>query len=287
MKSAIKRAVRGWLSRLGYEVRNVSGIPEDPPIPDWMHAKGPQPEDDLIPGSWYTNAIETVTQAHRPARLIYHRRPHGEDFRVKYVASFLDVRGMRILELGPCEGSWSILLEKMGVRENVGIELRPENLAKCLRIKDLHRLDRTSFLGQDIENLYNSREAPAYSGTFDLIFCLGLLYHLPEPAKALRWFRTQAPRLFLGTLYVEPAESRRYLPELFREAESRNGDHVYRGMEYREGGMADPFSGASAMSFWPYESDLIAMLHDAGYSRVEVIARDILNRMPHITLMAE
>jgi hypothetical protein len=51
--------------------------------------------------------------------------------------------------------------------------------------------------------------------------------------------------------------------------------------------MADPFSGASAMSFWPYEADLIAMLHDAGYTRVEVIARDILNRMPHITLMAE
>jgi SAM-dependent methyltransferase len=229
MKSAIKRAVSGWFSHLGYEVRNVSGIPEDPPVPAWMHTKGPLPEDDLIPGPWHTNALEMVTQAHRPARLTYNRRPHGEDFRVKYVAGFLDVRGLRVLELGPFEGSWSILLEKMGVRENVGIELRPENLAKCRRIKDLHHLDRTSFLGQDIENLYNGSEAPAYSGTFDLVFCLGLLYHLPEPAKALRWFCSQAPRLFLGTLYVEPAEAQRYLPELFREAESRDGDRVYRG----------------------------------------------------------
>jgi hypothetical protein len=51
--------------------------------------------------------------------------------------------------------------------------------------------------------------------------------------------------------------------------------------------MIDPVSGASPFSFWPKEADLISMLHDAGYRRVDVLGRDLLNRMPHITLIAE
>ncbi len=171
--------------------------------------------------------------------------------------------------------------------ENVALELRPENLARCRRIQELHRLDRTTFLHQNIEDLASGKEAPGYSGTFDLVFSLGFLYHVPDPARVLRWCRAQSPRLFMGTLYVEPAERRRYLPALFREAESRVDGQVYRGMEYREGGLGDPISGASAHSFWPYEGDLIAMLRDAGYSRVDVLGKDLLNRMPHLTLLAE
>lgn len=286
MKSAVKNAIRRLANGLGYEIKSTAGIPRDE-WPAWMSLPGPPPEDDAIPGPWESSVLEMVTHAHRPARLGYHRRSFGEDFRIKYVASFLDVRGLRVLELGPCEGYWSVLLEKMGVRENVAVELRPENVAKCRRVQERHRLDRTTFVEQNVERLYRGDEAPAFAGPFDLVFCLGFLYHVPDPSKALRWFRSQAPRLFLGTLYVEPAEIRRYLPELFREATHRDGDAVYRGMEYREGGLDDPVSGASHVSFWPYENDLIAMARAAGYSRVEVIGKDLLNRMPHIMLMAE
>lgn len=281
-----KGLVKGWARRLGFEVRNISGLPEDL-APDWMDVGGPIPVDDAIPGEWASNVLEMATAAHRPPRLAYHRRRHGEDPRIKHFAFFLDLRGLRTLELGPYEGYWSVLLEKMGVRESVAIEARPENLAKCRRVQDLHRLDRTTFVLQDIEDLYRGEEPPAYSGPFDLVFCLGLLYHLPEPAKALRWMRTQAPRLFLGTHYVEPAESRRYLPHVLRDAEYRDGGETYRGMEYREGGLADPISGTSPASFWPAEPDLLAMIRDAGYSRVEVLGKDFLNRMPHITILAD
>ncbi len=282
MKSAIRRLAR----RLGYEIRNVSGMPEDV-APAWTDLGLPIPEDQAVPGPWLSNVLEMATAAHRPSRLAYRRRRHGEDPRIKHFAFFLDLRGIRTLELGPFEGYWSVLLEKMGVRENVAIEVRPENLAKCERIKALHRLDRTTFVRQDIEALYRGEEEPAYSGRFDLVFCCGLLYHLPEPSRALRWARTQAPRLFLGTHYVEPAESGRYLPENFREARSRDGEKLYLGMDYREGGRDDPISGASPTSFWPREPDLVAMVLNAGYSRVEILGKDLLNRMPHITLMAD
>lgn len=286
MRSAWRRAVRGLARRLGYEIKSLSGIPTEE-CPAWMDPGGPLPEDDAMSGPWESSALEMVTHAHRPPRLGYRRRSFGEDYRIKYVASFLDPRGLRVLELGPCEGYWSVLLEKMGVRENVAVELRPENLDRCRRIQQLHHLDRTTFLRHNVEALASGKESPGYSGPFDLVFSLGFLYHVPDPAGILRWCRTQAPRLFLGTLYVEPAESRRYLPALFQAAESSGGGRVYRGLEYREGGLSDPISGASAFSFWPYESDLITMLRDAGYTRVDVLGKDLLNRMPHITLLAE
>ncbi len=286
MTSKLKRAARGLARRLGFEIRSLRGLPDDP-APSWSEVAAPLPVDDVIPGRWITNVLEMVTHAHRPARLAYHRRHYGEDPRIKYAAFFLDLRGARVLELGPYEGYWTVLLEKMGVRENVAIELRPENLAKCRRVKDLFGLDRTSFVAQNIEHLYEGKEPPAYEGPFDLVFCCGLLYHLPEPAKALRWMRTQAPRLFLGTHYVEPAEARRYLAETFTPAKLRDGDHSYLGMNYREGGLADPVSGASPHSFWPHEADLVAMVRAAGYERVDVLGKDLLNRIPHITLIAE
>ena len=282
----MKSFLKDWARRLGYEIRNVSGLPDDV-VPPWTVAEGPWPEDEVIPGEWATNVLEMATAAHRPPRLTYHRRRSGEDPRIKHLAFSLDLRGLRVLELGPYEGYWTILLEKVGVRENVAIEIRPENLAKCQRIKELHHLDRTTFVRQDIEKLADGRETPAYPGPFDLVFCLGLLYHLPEPARALRWMRTQAPALFLGTHYVEPAEASRYLPHVLRPADYRDGDVIYNGMEYREGGTADPISGMSPTSFWPTEAGLIAMIRAAGYSRVEVLGKDLLNRMPHITLLAD
>jgi hypothetical protein len=286
MTSFLKRGVRGLARRLGFEITSLSGMPEDR-APTWTNVGGPLPEDAAIPCPWLSNVLEMATHAHKPARLAYHRRSYGEDPRIKHVAFFLDLRGLRTLELGPFEGYWTVILEKMGVRENVAIEVRPENLAKCRRVKELYGLDHTSFVQQNIERLADGTESPVYAGPFDLVFCCGLLYHLPDPAKALRWMRSQAPRLFLGTHYVEPAERRRYLPENFRQGELREGDHVYRGMDYREGGLSDPISGASPTSFWPLEADLLAMLRNAGFTRIDVLGKDLLNRMPHITILAE
>jgi len=82
---------------------------------------------------------------------------------------------VRTLEIGPLEGHHSVLLEKMGVRENVAIESRDDNLRKCLRIKEKYRLDHTTFLQQDLERLYSGQEKPQFNGPFDLVFCLGVL----------------------------------------------------------------------------------------------------------------
>jgi len=200
---------------------------------------------------------------------------------------FLDVRGYRILELGPLEGHHSVILEKLGILENVAIEGRRDNYEKCLRVKELYGLSVTTFHNENLEDLFEGRRQLPMRGNFDLVFALGVLYHMPDPGAALAWCRAQAPQLFLGTHYVEPAFRRSSLGGTHGLETYVSKGRTYRCRWYQEGGLKDPISGMSLRSCVLYQPDLIRMLHDAGYGRVSVLGKDIQNHNPHITLLAE
>lgn len=255
-------------------------------LPDWITEPPPQEHNELPRITWGYHAPQMANRSYRPPRLVYRRTEYGDDHRLKYLLYFLDVRDQRVLELGPYEGHHSILLEKLGVRETVSLEARPDNYQKCLHIQQRYRLTRTTFHLSNIEHLCAGTEAPPYTGIFDLVYCLGVLYHLPEPARALRWCRAQAPQLFLGTHYTETRILHEYT-DGFRQGSYRDGDHVYDGLWYSEHGVADALSGMSPASFWPTEQALIQMLTRAGYTRIHLLGKDIQNRHPHLTLLAE
>jgi SAM-dependent methyltransferase len=285
VKSLVKKLLRG----LDYEIRRA-GSKETVPyglLPPWIAEPKPV-EDEVIKEGWIYHALQMANRNYRPPQLAYYRTQYGEDQRIKYIAYFLDLRDKRVLELGPLEGHHSIILEKLGVRENIAVESRADNLAKCNRVKEKYRLDRTTFVHQDLENLYRGKEKPHFSGPFDLVFCCGLLYHFPDPLQALRWFREQSTSLFLGTHYVETMEIKSYQPPTFADdGPYRDHGHQYAGLWAKEGGEKDPISGMSSRSFWPYEADLLAMLRDAGYANISVLGKDLQNHSPHITLLAE
>jgi hypothetical protein len=197
LKTVIKRAA--YYS--GLEIRRI------PAVPAWPKPDTEPPRDEILCNErWVYHALQMANRSYQPEKMEYHRTVHGDDTRIKYMTYFLDVRDQRVLEIGPLEGHHSIILEKMGVRENIALESRVDNLRKCNRIKDKYRLDRTRFLEHDLERLYRGEEQPQFSGQFDLVFCLGVLYHVPEPGRALEWFRSQSPTLFLGTHYPEDSE---------------------------------------------------------------------------------
>jgi Methyltransferase domain len=266
MKSIIKSALRA----IGYEIRKTSA---------WPKPDGEPPRDEVIAGPWTYHVLQMANRNYRPPILRYHRTTYGEDHRLKYITYFLDVRDCRVLEIGPFEGHHSVLLEKMGVRENIAIESREDNLNKCRRIKEKYGLNQTTFVHHDLERLYSGQETLHYCGQFDLVFCLGVLYHLPDPGKAIAWFRSQSSRLFLGTHYLEPEEVSDCIYIL--------GGKTYRAKKFREGGIEDPISGMSPISLWFYEEDLIDMLKIAGYSSISVLGKDLQNGTPHITIFAE
>ena len=133
MKALIKKT----LARFGYAIRR---LPERDDSDD-----SPAPTDEVTAGPWFSHALQMGNRYYRPKVLHYHRG-EIEDERLKYIAYFLHVRDQRILEIGPFEGYHSVVLEKMGVRENISIESRAENLRKCQRIKEKYHLNHTQFL---------------------------------------------------------------------------------------------------------------------------------------------
>jgi SAM-dependent methyltransferase len=173
-----------------------------------------------------------------------------------------------VLELGPWEGAHTVQLARLpGVEHVTAVEGRPAN-ARATRARLLREGVTTAAVYEaDLETC-----DLALLGRFDAAFCVGVLYHLPEPWRLLRQLAGVAPRLLLWTHHC-----------------TRDDTVVlgYRGHWYREQGLDDPLSGLSPRSFWPTRSDLFAMLADAGWGAAEVLAEDWANDAPALTLAAE
>jgi hypothetical protein len=262
----LKRLAQRVLRGAGLEVRRAT---------PWLDS----PVNSLRPG-WEPSEL-VANQRFRPDELHFSAPPEAEDKRIKYIAYFLDVRGWRILELGPRTGHHSVLLDKMGAREIVGVEGRQENVDICNRTRDLYGLSAV-YVQQDLERLASGEEQPAFAPGFDLVFALGVLYHLADPAPVLRWARTQAPRLFLGTHYYEPRARESFKPPAFTPTHYQGEQAV----AFRELGHGDPHGGMRASSIWLGEEQLVRLLHEAGYSRVDVLGRDLAFSHPHVTILA-
>ena len=181
-------------------------------------------------------------------------------------------------------------LQKMGAKESIAIEGNRENMKKCRRIKEKYGLARTTFYQANVEELYNNKIPAPFRGSFDLIFCLGFLYHLPEPQKAFEWFAKQSRAVFLGTHYVEKDAEDKYRGNFVKGTITHHTD-IYNGLWYKEydpsirhGGTLD---GMSPRSFWLYEIDLLNIAIRSGYNKVHVLGKDLVNGLPYIYILAE
>jgi len=115
---------------------------------------------------------------------------------------FPDHMTLDVVELGPHEGEHSFHLHHLPVKQVHAVEGRPTNFLKCIIVKNELRLDRVYFaLGDAVEFLRRARH-------FDLAYCCGILYHLPDPLAALRCMADKADRLVMTTAVFDEAEMR-------------------------------------------------------------------------------
>jgi SAM-dependent methyltransferase len=181
---------------------------------------------------------------------------------------FPDAR--RVLELGSLEGAHTFLIaSRRGVDYVLGIEGRSANLEKARFVQRHLGARNVEFLQADLEQF-----RPSTRGQFDVVFCVGLLYHLQRPWELLADLRRASPSLLLATHYVPDEQATR---------EERG----YRGATYQEFGLRDPLSGLSDDSFWPTRDGLLAMVREAGYARCEVCQEETNHQHgPLLTLAA-
>src|SRR6478609_2180707 len=106
----------------------------------------------------------------------------GDEFRLRRVMQIIDdmagsrrLQDMRVLDLACLEGMYSVELARKGATV-VAIEGREANIAKAEFAKRVLGLDKIELIQDDVRNL--SREQ---HGEFDIVLCLGILYHLDSP----------------------------------------------------------------------------------------------------------
>jgi hypothetical protein len=158
---------------------------------------------------------------------------------------------LRVLDLACLEGHYGIEFALHGA-EVVGIEAREANLAKAQYVRDRLNLTRLTLVQDDVRNISADRY-----GTFDLVICSGILYHLPAPDVlrfAHRMFEV-CTRLAIIDTFVA------LRPKATLDFEG----HSYSGLWYEEYNDLHASVG-NAQSFWLTPPSLANLVSRVGFS---------------------
>jgi FkbM family methyltransferase len=142
----------------------------------------------------------------------------------------------RAADVGCGIGHFSKFLRELGF-EVVGIDGREENVREAE-----HRYANIEFHQANIEDDLSQR-----FGTFDLVFCMGLLYHLENPFLAIRRLRVLAKKVLLIESMCLPDSK----PWMLLREEPRAGNQ-----------------SLTNVAFYSSEGCLVKMLYRAGFSAV-------------------
>lgn len=129
-----------------------------------------------------------------------------------------DMTGLRVLEIGPADGYFTKMMTARGA-EVTAVDYAAKDF---YGFGTMERLSGRSFnfINANIYNIGSLGLEP-----FDLVICLGVLYHLPDMLRGLWGLRP----LVKGRLILETAVSRKHEDEPFAEYRpgvSDNGDYT-------------------------------------------------------------
>ncbi|MCC6589527.1 MAG: DUF1698 domain-containing protein [Bryobacterales bacterium] len=164
----------------------------------------------------------------------------------------LDLRGKRVLDIGAWDGWFSFAMERRGA-EVLAVD--------CVEIENFRYAHRKlgSKVDYRIMDIYDI--TPERVGRFDIVLCLGVIYHLKHPLLAIE----RVCDLTRGLAIIESFVA------------DENHTHTeYPWMEFYEsdelGGQADNWSG-------PNEECFLAFCRTAGFARVTMLEHTTDHRM--------
>ena len=187
---------------------------------------------------------------------------------------------LNILELGPLEAAHTYQLEKLGAAHIVAIEANKEAFLKCLIVKEIAGLNRSSFLLGDFVAYLESE-----TRRFDLIFCCGVLYHLENPIHLIELLSKATSKCFVWTHYYEEESCP---GRISRKISVDNFEAECFLLEYqgREDGRF--WGGPKPIAAWLKKETILDAFRHFGFSQIYVLDEDRTNPFgPCITFAAE
>jgi hypothetical protein len=180
-------------------------------------------------------------------------------------------RPVRILECGCLEGGHTrVLAQAFPEAEITAVDVRETSLEKAKFILSASGITNVRLTSENL-----NEPSPALSQQYDAIFCVGLLYHLRDPAAFLTRAAQATGFLWLSTIIcAEP------------EATIVEGD--YRGRFFGEA-VEHPLSGVNLQSFQPTIGSLADMLWAGGFSEIKLLEKSMTpdGNGPAVLLKAE
>ncbi|MHB8658425.1 MAG: class I SAM-dependent methyltransferase [Solirubrobacteraceae bacterium] len=257
-----------------------------------------------LTGDWTAHNIEL-----RPGVFTKGSEPSGEELKLRRILQLVadlavaPMDELRVIDLGALEGLYGLELALRGA-EVVFVEGREVSAAKIRFAARELGLERVEVRTEDVRRL-----SSATHGHFDVVLCLGLLYHLDHASLLellARMLDVCRGVLVLDThialeddelnvvgvdLWIDPAASLSSMREVSR------GGRTYRGRDYLEhrpeAGDAERLGSLWASldngtSFWPTRPSLLSALVEAGFTSVlECHAPPLIGLPPdRVTLVA-
>jgi SAM-dependent methyltransferase len=168
-----------------------------------------------------------------------------------------------VLDLGCLEGLYAIEFAARGAAV-VGLEGRERNIERARFARRALGLETLELVLDDVRNLSRAKY-----GEFDVVLCIGILYHLdsPDVFEFIRRLGEVCSRLAVIDTHVA-----------LRGRESRSfGGRTHRGISFVEHSPSAPAdvrarsewaSLDNARSFWPTQASLLNALSDVGFTTV-------------------
>jgi 2-polyprenyl-3-methyl-5-hydroxy-6-metoxy-1,4-benzoquinol methylase len=154
-------------------------------------------------------------------------------------------RGKRVLDLGCNAGFWALSAIEAGAAYVLGIDARAQHVAQANLVFRAKNVSTTCY--DFVEK--SVFDPGSFSGAFDVVLLLGLLYHVCKPIELLQ--RVSAVNDDL--LVIDTGIIR----------------HQGNLIELREDPLDDPrMSTDSSLVFWPSHDAVITMVKAAGYPSV-------------------
>ena len=173
------------------------------------------------------------------------------------------ISGLRVLDLGCGEGVYAIEVGLYGA-DVVAVDARTERMDAGVQCALRHGLSNVSFRQADVRDVSADN-----LGHFDVVYCLGLLYHLdvPDVFKVLEELFRLCGRLLIIDTWVCRSPDLEVVHRGRRYAGIRDREHAESdSAERRRGRLLKSID--NAMSFHFTRDSLFGFLSDVGFSSV-------------------
>jgi hypothetical protein len=256
----------------GGRARRRAGFPRGRGVLDAYVRVAPSPQVaiDLFAGQWSSDLPDHLGVDAGQQSLF-------ADPRIGWLLDQADLKGARVLELGPLEGGHTFQLAAAGA-EVTAIEAHTHAYLRCLVTKELLGVDSgCRFLLGDFGAHLEAHPDERY----DLVLASGVLHHSTDPLRLLGLMARASDRLALWCHYFD-AEVVAATPALVRQfpggpqAARLGGHHVrLHRRDYRSAVQAGGFRGGPDVhALWLERDDLLACLARLGYGDIRVGADD-------------